>query len=259
MLPLRRIMQRRLVAAAIASAMALVPLSAAASTNLDVDTLWNQPDGISVDSGWYAVQDWWNGLNTTIPDDPTQRGLDELAQANADLQNAYNLLHEQRSNPGPQPVAIIDPLVSGIYNAITGSNARAPIASFFNWVNQRMLRLEDRGSSADIARHLLQDYRLQQAVGLRDLRRNAGADVEAMIAVNTQRERALLLKIDAVAPSDRDWKAVISGAEQSTTALAAKHDAGGASGKGNDRKSKDNSSNGASGNSPSILPAQPKH
>jgi hypothetical protein len=86
---LGRIVQRRLVAAAIASAMGLIPLSAAASTTLDVDTLWNQPDGISVDSGWYTVQAWFNGLNATVPDEPTLRGLDELAQANADLQNAY--------------------------------------------------------------------------------------------------------------------------------------------------------------------------
>jgi hypothetical protein len=252
MLPLRRIMQRRLVAAAIASVMALVPLSAAASTNLAVDTLWNQPDGISVDSGWYAVQTWLNGMNATVADDPTERGLNEVAQANADLQNAYTLLREQRSNPGPQPVALIDPLVSGIYNAVTGANVSAPVGSFFNWINQGMLKLEGRGSSADIARHLLQDYRVQQAVGLRDLRRNPGTDVEAMISVNTQRERALLLKIGAVAPSARDLNTVVSEADRSTTALAAKHDGDAAHGKG-----KDNSSKGTP--SSTDRQPQPKH
>jgi hypothetical protein len=250
MLPLRCIMQRRLTAATIASVMALVPLSAAASTSLDVDTLWNQPDGISVDSGWYAVQGWLNGLNTSVPDDPTQRGLDELAQANADLQNAYTLLHEQRTNPGPHPVALIDPLVSGVYNAITDSNVSAPIGAFFDWLNRGMLKLEGRGSTADIAGHLLQDYRVQQAVGLRDLRRNAGPDTEAMISLNTQRERALLLKISAVSPA-RVLKTAISDADQSTSRLAARHDGGGQT---NDGKGKDNSSNGAPGKSDSKRP-----
>jgi hypothetical protein len=229
---LRRIVQRPLAAAAVASAVMLIPLSAAASTTLDVDTLWNQPDGISVDSGWYAMQGWFNGLNASVPDDPSQRGLDELAQANTDLQNAYYLLHQQRTNPGPHPVALIDPLVSGIYNAITGSNVSAPIGLFFDWANQAMLKLEGRGSTTDIARKLLWDYRVQQAAGLRDLRRNDDAPTEAMISLNTQREQAFLLKIGATSPS-RDLNAVIRDAGKSTTALAARHD-----GKGNNKSSK---------------------
>lgn len=236
MLPLRRIVQRRLVAAAIASAVALIPLSAAAATALDVDTLWNQPDGISVDSGWYAVQGWLTGLNATVPDDPTQRGLDELAQANADLQNAYNLLHQQRTNPGPHPVALLDPLVSGVYNAITGSNVSAPIGSFFDWANQGMLKLEGRGSTTDIASQLLRDYRVQQAAGLRDLRRNDDTATEAMISVNSQREQAFLLKISGVSPT-RELNAVIRDAGKSTIALTAKHEGGGnARGKADDAK-----------------------
>jgi hypothetical protein len=253
MLPLRRIMQPRLLAAAIASVMALVPLSTAASSNFDVDVLWNQPDGISVDSGWYVVQGWLSGLNSTVADDPTQRGLDELAQANADLQNAYRLLNEQRTNPGPHPVALLDPLLSGVYNAVTGSNISAPIGSFFDWVNQGMLKLEGRGSTADIARYLLQDYRVQQAVGLRDVRRQDGSDLEAMISLNTQREQALLLKISAVSPSTRDLKTMIGDADKSTVALAAKHDGHGTTpGKGSDGKGKDKSSkSGGSPNKPS--------
>jgi hypothetical protein len=247
MLPLRRLVQPHLVAAATASVMAVVPLSAAASTSLDVDTLWNQPDGVSVDSGWYSVQSWWSQLNATVPDDPTQRGLDELAQANADLQNAYNLLQQQRTNPGPHPVPIIDPVISGAYNAITGSNISAPVGSFADWVNQRMLELEGRGSSADIARQLLLDYRVQQAVGLRDVRRNGSAEMEAMTALNTQRDQAFLLKLSAVSPPARELKIVISEANTSTTALA-KH-AGGesAQGKGTDGKASDGGGKGKKG------------
>jgi hypothetical protein len=248
---LGRIVQRRLVAAAIASAMGLIPLSAAASTTLDVDTLWNQPDGISVDSGWYTVQAWFNGLNATVPDEPALRGLDELAQANADLQNAYYLVREQRTNPGPHPVALIDPLVSGIYNAITGSNVSAPIGSFFDWANQGMLKLEGRGSTNDIAQQLLRDYRVQQAAGLRDLRRNDDAATEAMISLNTQREQAFLVKLSAATPA-RDLNALIRDAGKSTTALAAKHQGGNDRGKGEDKSPK-------GGASPNDHGAKPKH
>ena len=244
---LHRAVQRPLLAATIASVMALVALSAGASANL-VDTLWNQPDGVSVDSGWYVVQTWWNGLNVSVSDDPAQRGLDELAQANADLLNAYNLLREQRANPAPQPVPLVDPLVSGIYNALTGSNVSAPIGSFFNWANQGMLRLEGRGSAADIARQLIQDYRVEQAAGLRDLRRGGGADTEALLAVNTQREHTLLTRLSTVSPSNRGLKAAIADADDSTTALAAGRHAGGngngSNGQGKDKSSAISSSNG---------------
>lgn len=254
MLPLRGAVQRPLLAAASAFVLALVPITAGASANL-VDALWNQPDGVSVDSGWYVVQSWWDGINVTISDDPTQRGLDELAQANADLQNAYNLLREQRANPAPQPVAVVDPLVSAIYNAITGANINAPIGSFLNWVNQGMLKLEGRSSTADTARQLLQDYRVKQAVGLRDLRRNGGADTEALLVVNTARERALLAKINT---ESQELKALIAEADQSTTALAARHHDGD-QGKGDDGKSKDGSSKGQSANPSTIGQSQPKH
>jgi len=252
--PLRRALQRPLLAAASAIVMTLVPLTAGASANL-VEALWNQPDGVSVDSGWYAVQSWWNGMNGTVPDDPTQRGLDELAQANADLQNVYNLLRGQRANPGPQPVAVVDPLVSSIYNAVTGASISAPIGSFFDWVNQGMLKLEGRGSRADIARQLLQDYRTKQAVGLRDLRRTGGTDTEALLTVNTARERALLAKISAVS---HELKGMVAEADQSTTAVAARlKDAG--QGKANDGKGKAGSSKGQPANSSSNGQGQPKH
>ena len=117
MLPMGRIGRRRLVAAAIASAMALIPLTAAASNNTaDADALWNQPESVSADSAFYVIQSWWDGIGRATQSDPTQRGLDELAQANADLLSAHSVLRRQRSDPGPHPVAVIDPLLAGIYN-----------------------------------------------------------------------------------------------------------------------------------------------
>src|SRR5689334_20870253 len=169
MLPTSRVIQRRLLAAGIVGALALAPLCVGAAASSEVDALWNQPDGVSVDSAYYVVQSWWDGLTRGTQSDPTQRGLDELAQANTDLLNAYTLLQRQRTDPGPQPVAIIDPLLSSVYNAVTGSNVKAPVGSLFNWANQGLLKLEGRGSVNDIVRSLMQDYRAKQAAAMRDL------------------------------------------------------------------------------------------
>src|SRR2546430_16526164 len=120
MLPMGRIGRRRLGAAAIASAMALIPLTAAASNNTaDADALWNQPESVSADSAFYVIQSRRDGIGRATQSDPTQRGLDELAQANADLLSRHSVLLRQRTDPGPHPVAVIDPLLSCLHNLLT--------------------------------------------------------------------------------------------------------------------------------------------
>jgi hypothetical protein len=222
MLLLSGVIQRRLAAAGIAAAMALAPLTAHATGSPDVDALWNQHDGSSVDSAFYVVQTWWDGLTRATQSDPTQRGLDELAQANTDLLNAYGLLQQQRSNPGPQPLAVIDPLLSGVYNAVTGSNVKAPIGSVFNWANQSLLKLEGRGSTDDIVRSLMQDYRDKQAAAMRHLP-SGRADTAALVAANAQRETAFLVKIKAISTPSDGLATLLDAADQSTIAVAAKH------------------------------------
>ena len=213
-------MQRRLVAASVVAALCLVPLTAQAAGAADVDTLWNQPQGVSVDSAFYVVQEWWDGLARSTQSDPTQRGLAELAQANADLLNAYTLLQQKRSGAGPQPVAVIDPFLSGIYNFITGSNAKAPVGSLLSWANQSLLNLEGRGSTTDIVQSLLKDYRLQQAAAERDLA--GGSDLSALLAGNADRDSAFLVKIKGVTISSDGLAGSLNDAGQSTMAIAAK-------------------------------------
>src|SRR2546421_3703470 len=145
--PISRVIQLRIVAATTAAALSLFPLTAGAAGGAEVDALWNQPQGVNVDSAFYVIQNWWDGLARAAQNDPTQRGLDELAQANADLLNAYTLLQQQRIGAGPQPVAVIDPLLSSLYNFVSGAHAKAPVASIFNWANQGLLKLEGRGST----------------------------------------------------------------------------------------------------------------
>jgi len=249
MLPLSRVIQRRLLAASIAGALALAPLTVAAAGNPEVDALWNQHDGVSVDSAYYVVQTWLDSLTRAAQSDPTQRGLDELAQANTDLLNAYTLLQRQRTDPGPQPVAIIDPLLSSIYNFVTGSNVKAPVGSMFNWANQGLLRLEGRGSSSDIVRGLLQDYRAKQAAAMRDL--PAGhPDTDALLAANAQRESAFLMTIKSIATPADELAGLLDAADQSTIAVAAKHAAGAGDGANGNGQSKagDNGGKGQGGN-----------
>ena len=193
MLPLGRIGRRRLVAAAMASAMVLIPLTTAASDDTAAaDALWNQSESVSADSAFYVVQSWWDGMARATQSDSTQRGLDELAQANADLLSAHSLLLRQRTDPGPHPVAIIDPLLTSIYNLITGSNAKAPVGSVFNWINQSLLKLEGRGSTEEIVRALLKDYQAKQDAAERDLRATTSFDADALLTTNAQRETAFL-------------------------------------------------------------------
>jgi hypothetical protein len=212
-------MQRRLVAACVVAALSLVPLTAQAASATDVDALWNQPQGVGGDSAFYVVQEWWDGL-TRMTSDPTQRGLAELTQANADLLNTYTLLQQQRSGAGAQPVAVIDPLLSSIYNFITGSNTKAPVGSLLNWANQSLLNLEGRGSTSDVMKSLLKDYRSQQAAAERDL---AGqSDLGALWATNADRDSAFLLKIRGLAIASDGLAGSLNDAGQSTIAIAAK-------------------------------------
>ena len=206
------------------AALSLAPLTAQAAGAADVDALWNQPQGVGVDSAFYVVQAWWDGL-TRATSDPTQRGLAELAQANADLLNAYTLLQQKRSGAGPQPVAVIDPFLSGVYNFITGSNTKAPVGSLLSWTNQALLNLEGRGSTTDIVQSLLKDYRSQQAAAERDL---AGrADLVALWAANAGRESVFLVKIKGVAVASDGLAGPLNDAGQSTVATVAKKNAQG--------------------------------
>jgi hypothetical protein len=215
-------MQRRLIAAVVAAAISLVPLTAQAAGAADVDALWNQPQGVSVDSAFYVVQAWWDGLTRSTQSDPTQRGLAELAQANADLLNAYTLLHQQRSGAGPQPVAVIDPFLTSIYNVITGSNAKAPVGSMLSWANQSLLSLEGRGSTTDIVQSLLKDYRTQQDLAERHLHLAGRSDLVALWAANADRESAFLLKIKGVTIASDGLTTALNEAGHSTIAIAAK-------------------------------------
>jgi len=230
---------RRLLAVAIASAMGLVPLTAAASIdNAQADALWNQPQSVSADSAFYVVQAWWDGIARAMQGDPTQRGLDELAQANSDLLSVHALLLQQRTDPGPHPVAVVDPLLASIYNVITGSNAKAPVGSVFSWINQSLLKLEGRGSTDDIVRVLLKDYQAKQTAAERDLRPTSGLDTDALLTANAQRVTAFLPKIKALSSPDDGLADLLHDVDQSTTAVAARHhgngDGGGqANGNGN--------------------------
>jgi len=251
MLLLSRVIQRHLIAAGIAGTLALLPLTVTAAGSSEVDALWNQHDGVSVDSAYYVVQTWWDGLTRATQSDPTQRGLDELAQANTDLLNAYTLLQRQRTDPGPQPVAIIDPLLSSIYNVVTGSNVKAPVGSVFNWANQGLLKLEGRGTTNDIVRSLMQDYRVKQAAAMQDLP-SGQADTDALLAANAQRESAFLLTIKSIATPADGLAGLLDAADQSTIAVAAKHAAGAdTNGNGQDKqkgKAKDSGGKGQGGN-----------
>src|SRR5438093_7579592 len=235
MLPLGRIGRCRLVAAAMASAMVLIPLTTAASDDTAAaDALWNQSESVSADSAFYVVQSWWDGMARATQSDSTQRGLDELAQANADLLSAHSVLLRQRTDAGPHPVAVIDPLLTSIYNVITGSNAKAPVGSVFNWINQSLLKVEGRGSMAEIVRALLKDYQAKQSAAERDLHPTAGFDTDALLTANAHRETAFLLKIKAVSNPGDGLAGLLGEVEQSTNAVAARHHGkGDAIGQGN--------------------------
>jgi hypothetical protein len=230
MLPVSRVTQRRLLAGIVAVALSVVPLTAAAedaATSPDVDALWNQPQGVRVDSAFYVVQQWWDGLSRVVQNDPTRRGLDELAQANADLLNAYTLLQEQRTDPGPHPVAVIDPLLSGVYNFVTGSRSKAPVGSVLGWANGSLLKLEGRGSTDGIVRDLLTDYQIRQAAAARDLSVKPDAGTSALMSANAARETALLSKIKGLAIPADGLAAALDAADHTTALVAAKHQGNG--------------------------------
>ena len=219
------VVQRRLVTACVVAALSLAPLTAQAAGAADVDALWNQPQGVGVDSALYFVQAWWDGV-TRATSDRTQRGFAELAQANADLLNTYTVLQQKRSGAGPQPVAVIDPFLAGIYNFITGSNAKAPVGSLLSWANQSLLNLEGRGSTTDIVQSLLKDFRSQQAAAVSDLA--GGSDLSALWAENADRDTAFQASSErwqsgqGVTIASDGLAASLNDAGQSTIAIAAR-------------------------------------
>ena len=120
MVAVTRILPRRAGLALVGAAalmLAGMPTGVAAdstsSTSAQVDSLWNQPQGARVDSAFYIVQSWWDGLTRGTQRDPRQRGLQELAQANEDLLNAYTLLQEQQADPGPHRAGIVEHIDTG--------------------------------------------------------------------------------------------------------------------------------------------------
>jgi len=203
MLVVSRLLPRRsvLIAFSLGGLMLLTPLAAAAdATGIDpasqADSLWNQPQGTSPDSAFYIIQVWWDGLTRAAARDPKQRGLQELSQANSDLLNAYSLLQEQRTNPGPHPVAVVDPVLSGAYAFVTGVHVKAPIGSVLGWFNDSLVHLEGRGTTENIVRSLLSDYQVQRAAASHDLALPAG---DPVWTANSTRETAMLRKIGALA------------------------------------------------------------
>lgn len=190
---------QRVFLAGMAAILAVAPLSTHAANTPSVDSLWNEPQGLPMDSALYVFQGWFD--NTQISSDPTQRGFDELSRANTDLLNAYTLL-QHAHQAGPQPVPVIDPLLANAYDAVTGSDQKAPLAELFTSINQGLLTLEGRGSIDDQVSSLLQQSRAMQAAGLRDLQ-SKGSSYDGLIASNAQREADFLTQVARVStPED---------------------------------------------------------
>jgi hypothetical protein len=218
MQPVRRAMQR-LLFAGIVSMLAIAPLTAHAAATPTLDSLWNQPQGLSMDSALYVVQAWWDGFNTSVSSDPTQRGFEELNRANADLLNAYTLLQHAHAG-GAQPVAVVDPLLASAYNAVTGSNVKAPVGEVFASINQGLLSLEGRGSSSDQVSALLEEYRAMQAAGIHDLQGRGVSTYDALITSNAQREADFLTQVQRVSTSDDGVTSLLQAASLQTTTIA---------------------------------------
>jgi hypothetical protein len=186
--------------AAVVLGLILTALPAAAgeaSGAVSVDSLWNQPGGLSADSGWYFLQQWWDQAARAATRDQTKRGLAELAQANTDLLNAYSLLAEASTDPGPHPVPLIDPLLSDLYGTVTGVHVKAPVGGLFAGLNQAMLNVEGRGSTADIIQGLLQDFENLQQAADRDLAQSPG--FKSLWAVNSLRQAGVIANLQALA------------------------------------------------------------
>jgi hypothetical protein len=215
---LRRAMQRLLIAG-ICSMLATAPVAGHATATPTLDGLWNQPQGLSMDSALYVVQAWWDGYNDGVSSDPTQRGFDELSRANADLLNAYTLLEHAHSG-GPQPIPIVDPLLANAYDAVTGSNDTAPVASMVTAINNRLLSLEGRGSNSNRVGALLEEYRAMQAAAIRDLRHGGASSYDALIASNAQREADFLTQVQRVSTPDDGLASLFADATLQTTTVA---------------------------------------
>lgn len=254
---------RRLPASIISAllvALSAAPLSAAAAGAPSVDSLWNRPQGLQMDSAFYAIQSWWDRYNRQVSDDPSQRGIDELSQANSDLLNAYVLLqHEHQS---AQPVAIIDPLLAGIYDAITGSTVKAPLGALFGGINQGLLNMEGRASSSETVKALLQDYRAKQAVAVRDLHARAGSAYDSLLASNGQREADFLAQVQEVSAPADEVQSLLADAGRQTSALVKQHGGNGLTadthGTGHVNGSGNGKANGGSGGSQGNTKSQGK-
>ncbi|HLB77856.1 MAG TPA: hypothetical protein VJO72_12545 [Candidatus Dormibacteraeota bacterium] len=185
---------------AVVLGLTLTALPAAAGEpagTVSVDSLWNQPGGLNVDSGWYFLQQWWDQAALTTTRDRTQRGLAELAQANTNLLNAYSLLAEANTDPGPHPVPGIDPLLSDLYATVTGVHVKAPVGGFFAGLNQAMLNVEGRGSTGDIIQSLLQNFEKLQQAADRDLAQSPG--FKSLWAANSLRQAGVIANLQALA------------------------------------------------------------
>lgn len=197
----RGLVRAPLLVTALAAGLLLAGVPArAADPATDVDSLWNQPEGISVSSGWYFIQAGWDQAARAAERDPAQRSLAELAQANTDLLNAYSLLAEARTDPGPHPVPLVDPAIASLYGTVTGVKVRAPLGSLFGWFNQAMLNIEGRGSTQDIAKSLLRDFAQRQQAADEGLPQRA--DLDDAWAANSLRQQAMLAKLQDLAAAD---------------------------------------------------------
>lgn len=190
-----------LLATALTAVLVLAALPARADDpDSDVDSLWNQPEGISVDSGWYFLQAWWDQAVRATQRDPAQRSLAELAQSNSDLLNAYGLLAAAQTDPGPHPVPVVDPLLSSVYGTVTGVKVNAPLGSLFAWLNQAMLTAEGRGSTLDMSESLLRDFGQRQRAADRGLPDRQ--DLDTIWAANSERQQAMLAKLQTLAAAE---------------------------------------------------------
>jgi hypothetical protein len=195
----------------------------AAETAVPVDTLWTQRDGLRVDSSFYVIETWWGGIGRSAQRDLRQRSLDELRQANNDLLNAYSFLVEKRNDPGSHPVPVIDPILSTVWSAVSGQNAKAPLGSLFGWMNQQLLQLEGRGSTEAIIDQLLRDYRSMQTAAYTHFETSGAVDANGLWAANAERGKAVITRIRGLGIRSDSLNAGLSASEQVRTALLKKH------------------------------------
>jgi hypothetical protein len=197
----RRNWHAPVLAIALAASLGVTTLPAYADgpapSSVTVDGLWNQPKAIRADSGWYFLQTWWDQVGLALNRDPVHRGLAELAQANAELLDAYSILNEARTDPGPHPVAVLDPLLSRALGAITGKEVNAPLGSLFASLNQAMLHVQGRGSSQDIVDGVLRHAAQRQREAQGDLAQSP--ELDAVWTANSTRQQAMLGKLLALA------------------------------------------------------------